>query len=236
MATFGTPTWKLKSDKTDRAGLRTIVLGLKWQPPKNASPDDIRKLQPAGPTIPNFTAFLPETRAYGGFLETEWTYIGASVEGLPAKAIPEFSFDAGYSVKDIHQFWDIKNLMDEYQGTKDASGKIIFPGPQYLDEITGQMERNPMWGVESFYDFGELSIYTYSYVSRGRPGTLYSSIFQIFEATDLPGDAPYIENRNYLKLPPTTNIRANIYKVGERYALSPVYGWNEKIYKRFSGD
>ena len=83
-----------------------------------------------------------------------------------------------------------------------------------------------MFEVQDFFRME--GTYSFRYAELSIPDTLYKEAGLVTK--NIPGKPPFVDGRNWLKVPPTWRRRGLIYEITEQYWLSGIGGWPVPIY------
>ena len=236
---FGIKFWKLTADNIEPNNLRRFTVAQRWQPIAGSDPLSVFAQIPRAPAYPPYKPLRPQTNSVGGGYVTEYTFVGPAEAGASFRnpKTLAFEFQAGHAARDIRQCANISELLKSFPNHSDSEGKIIFE-----KDMTGADGKtqviSPMYGYDAYLDFTEMSIYSWEWVTEyGTLSSAFDTVFQIFEAADLPGKVPKLKGYNFLRLPPLIHLQAGeIGVLGERLAMSGPRGWNNIIYKKYEGN
>ena len=239
---YGNPKPRLDGVSFDRSGLAKLSTSRPWQPSRTGL--SIRELLaeiPLGQEVSGLEIIGSETRLENGVLRSSWNYEGPGSATPENPATVESGFEPEWAERSLllHPNWF--KFEKDYGGYVDqGTGRIIWPewmpNNGYSGGLSGgkgdAWKSNPMYGRQTYEDLVG-GIWSYAYITNSLEKAL-SRIGDIFEASEVPGEAPNFPNRNYLKPAPKYDKIGAGYKVIERYKLSDVGGWLAKIYKNWS--
>jgi hypothetical protein len=239
---YGHPSIHVDDDLTDRIGIRTLILSQLWQASRwPLSLEELESEQPPIPAVPGGVQLIgQQTRPMDGVLRTIWTFEGINGSGKSVtfkdrKKSNDYAFEAGFAEKSILLLPNILDLLDQYGGQPVEGGEILWP--QFVPKsskgagLSGASREkegdiNPMRGQQTF--FSVEGTYTFRYVDWNPPGK--DRVGEVHKTGELPGQAPRIPGRNWLKLPPSYRRRGPVFDITETYWLSGIDGWLEQIY------
>ena len=150
-------------------------------------------------------------------------YIGESITG------EEFEFNGSTSDDPIESNPNFPALIQAYQGDPDYNGTGRANWP-----VTINGQRNPMHGVESYYNPG--GTWTHRYCSAVIPASAIAFLGCIDTP---PGGGQYppglSQGRNWLKIRVVAKWIGNVWQIEETWLLSGPYGWVPAMYQLGGG-
>lgn len=233
---------RTEDDRTDRIGVRTLILSRRWQ----ASTDELSRDQldaeaPPTPAAPKRMELIgSQRRPDGGGLREYWTYAGLDPREDRVKRYGksnDFDFQRSWEQLSLLQHRKITKLLSDYSGSV-LDGQIVWPptvgGGQDRRTIgigdagtNDAGETNPMFGHQTFFNFS--GAYSYRYVADNLNGLTQN--VRLVKAGNLPGAAPSFGDRDYLIGPEDYQHFAGHFIVELLALLSPIGGWNKPIYR-----
>lgn len=258
--TYGEHPVKIVDDRTDRIGIRTLVLARSWQASKaNLSIDELDAESPETPPVPGGMEFVGrQCLPQPGGLRTFWTYMGVHGNGKDVTFktrgnSPDYQFDPGFSQVSLALHPKIDTLLKQGGGYA-LDGEIIFP-PEITGGGTNSNDFGPInttntgtgslqIGFQSGSNatkknplFGHTDFFrhegTYSYryaIFAGTEDSIPEIEGRIFEAGAIPGRPRRIAGRNYLGAGAPYVRHGPVLAVTELYWMSGPGGWPKPIY------
>lgn len=239
---YGTPTYNIDDDITDKIGIRTLAVSLMWQPSR--WPMSLVELDEESPEPPPYSGGImlvgKQTRRAGGALRTVWTFQGINGDGKSVTFktrdnTNDFSFSPGFAQVDLKLHPRYEELLKTYQGYPGPDGEIIWPptlssGAEGSGLASGSDNsskiRNPVFGIRDFFRLE--GTYSVRYAAFSLAG-IQGGVQQIHK-TGLPGLAPTYPHRDWLKAPVEYQRRGPVFELTETYWLSGPGGWPVPIY------
>lgn len=238
---YGTPIIHVDDDRTDRIGIRTLIMSQLWQASRwPLGQDELDAESPPPPAVPGGVIFIgQQTRRQRGSMRTTWTFEGINGNG---KSVTfkgrtnslDYQFEPGFSDKSLLLLPNIKTKMDQFGGYV-IDGRLVWP-PEIPETNTGSgMKKqdkagkvNPFFGRETYLSMEGTYHFRYADTTYGQA---FSGVRHIFKTGSLPGDPPTgIGDRDWLKAPPKVIRRGPVFDITEVYWLSEVGGWPEELY------
>ena len=213
--------------EVDRIGVHRIVMGLQYVgiPVMDTAPDPPRDIL--------FVRAVDQPEDGGSHGVVQYYFEGATDADID-RAVPQYDFNGSYNQEPITSHPEILKLLKKYKGRL-KDGRVDWPA--YLTAGGGSSvalggggtkssDVNPLYGVDSYLDFG--AVWTETRMYKELPGFLWEGVGEIF--ANVPGGAPTPNGRNWLKLAPVGRQRGNVTEVNFPYLLSGRRGWVEPVY------
>lgn len=244
MKIYGLPEFNITLDRTDRVGLRSLIVSLPWGMDSVPVAWDallvaLDAAEPAPPGTPPGMELMGRDRTTeGGVLATHWTYQGVHMSGKDVVVKDrsnslDWRFDPGFAQVDLALHPNLAALIAKYEGSFTAEGELYFP-PLLSGTASGipaakagDAVNNPMFGEKDFYRTEGTYSFRFITPSNAEIGTAEN---QIHETGELPGRPPSYSGRNWLKAPTQWQHVASVYEVMEQYWLSGPGGWKKPLY------
>lgn len=242
MAIYGDPQFHIDLDDTDLVGIRTLTLSKIWQASRwPMSQIELDAEKPDPPEVSGGVVLIgSQTRRVNGGLRTSWTFRGINGDGKSvtfktrANSI-DYGFEPGFAEQNLLRLAGIQDLMDQFGGDI-RDGQIQWQPtiPNSSNSGSGAVKSgndagkpNPLFGYQSYFVIQGTYHFRYCVRSLAEIPDIGGKILR---SSDLPGEAPKYDNRNWLALAPAPHRVGPVHDVLESYWLSGDGGWPTPIY------
>lgn len=166
-----------------------------------------------------------ESGDQGGF-RVEVTLEGVTDPEKEQPELIEFTLESAHEELPIEMHPKIETVKAVYEGRPSENDENRLSFPPTITDDSGQQRKNPMAGVDSWFNPG--LVWTIRYTSKKFPADLTRRLGKISQP---PGDPPELSgNRNWLHARARATWRGNVWEITESWQISYPGGWVPEMY------